>query len=67
MEKISEQIIKIISNTERNFEGEANYEELKKAAESYNEMIKMGIIKKRGYNLLSIDQVNKQPAYNSSS
>jgi len=66
MEKISEQIIKIISDTEKNFEGEINYEELRKASESYNEMVKMGVIKKRGYNLLSIDQTNiKQPTFNS--
>ena len=66
MEKISEQIIKIISDTEKNFEGEINYEELRKASESYNEMVKMGVIKKRGYNLLSIDQTNiNQPTFNS--
>ena len=66
MEKISEQIIKIISDTEKNFEGEINYEELRKASESYNEMVKMGVIKKRGYNLLSLDQTNiKQPTFNS--
>ena len=66
MEKISEQIIKIISDTEKNFEGEINYEELRKAFESYNEMVKMGVIKKRGYNLLSIDQTNiNQPTFNS--
>ena len=66
MEKISEQIIKIISDTEKNFEGEINYEELRKASESYNEMVKMGVIKKRGYNLISIDQTNiKQPTFNS--
>jgi len=66
MEKISEQIIKIISDTEKNFEGEINYEELRKASESYNEMVKMGLIKKRGYNLISIDQTNiKQPTFNS--
>ena len=66
MEKISEQIIKIISDTEKNFEGEINYEELRKASENYNEMVKMGVIKKRGYNLLSIDQTNiKQPTFNS--
>ena len=66
MEKISEQIIKIISVTEKDFEGEINYEELRKASESYNEMVKMGVIKKRGYNLLSIDQTNiKQPTFNS--
>ena len=66
MEKISEQIIKIISDTEKNFESEINYEELRKASESYNEMVKMGLIKKRGYNLISIDQTNiKQPTFNS--
>ena len=66
MEKICEQLIKIISDTEKNLKGEFNYEELRKAAESYNEMVKMGIIKKRGYNLLSIDQTNiKNPTFNS--
>ncbi|HBI23388.1 MAG TPA: hypothetical protein DDX84_04110 [Nitrospiraceae bacterium] len=66
MEKISEQIIKIIGDTEKDFEGKSNYEELRKASESYNEMVKMGLIKKRGYNLLSIDQTNiKQPTFNS--
>ena len=66
MEKISEQIIKIISDAEKNFKGEVAYEELRKASESYNEMVKMGVIKKRGYNLLSIDQTNiKQPTFNS--
>lgn len=46
--------------------GEINYEELRAAADSYNEMVKLGIIKKRGYSLLSIDQANiKQPAFNS--
>ncbi len=66
MGKISEQIIKIISDTEKDFEGKINYEELRKASESYNEMVKMGVIKKRGYNLLSIDQTNiKQPTFNS--
>lgn len=66
MEKITEQVIRIIGNTEKGFEGENNYEELKEASERYNEMIKLGIFKKKGYNLLSIDQTNiKQPAFNS--
>ena len=66
MEKISEQIIKIIGDTEKDLEGKSNYEELRKASESYNEMVKMGLIKKRGYNLISIDQTNiKQPTFNS--
>lgn len=66
MEKISEQINKIIIDAEKNFESKINYEELRKASESYNEMVKMGVIKKRGYNLLSIDQTNiKQPTFNS--
>lgn len=66
MEKISEQIIKIISDAEKNFKGEAAYEELRKASENYNEMVKMGVIKKRGYNLLSIDQTNiNQLTFNS--
>lgn len=66
MEKISEQINKIIIDAEKNFEGEIDYEELRKASESYNEMVKMGVIKKRGYNLLSIDQTTiNQPTFNS--
>jgi hypothetical protein len=66
MEKISKQIIKIIDDTEKDFKGETNYEELREASERYNEMIKLGIIKKRGYNLLSIDHANiKQPTCNS--
>ena len=66
MEKIDKQISKIIDDTEKDFKGETNYEELREASESYNEMVRMGIIKKRGYNLLSIDQTNiKQPTFNS--
>lgn len=66
MEKISEQIIKLIGDAEKDFAGEINYEELRAAADSYNEMVKLGITKKRGYSLLSIDQANiKQPAFNS--
>ena len=66
MEKISEQIIKLIGDSEKDFEGETNYEELREASERYNEMVKLGIIKKRGYSLLSIDQANiKQPTFNS--
>lgn len=65
MEKISEQIIEIINGTEKKFKGSSNFEELRKASEIYNEMLKMGIIKKRGYNLLSIDQTNiKHPTFN---
>lgn len=66
MKKIIEQITKIISNTEDDFKGDSNYEELKDASEKYNEMVRLGIIKKKGYNLLSIDQTNiKQPSFNS--
>ncbi|OGV98015.1 MAG: hypothetical protein A2Z59_06190 [Nitrospinae bacterium RIFCSPLOWO2_02_39_17] len=66
METLSEQITKLASDFEKEFEGEINYEELRAAAESYNEMVKLGIIKKRGYSLLSIDQTNiRQPAFNS--
>ncbi len=66
MEKISEQIIKLIGDAEKDFAGEINYEELRAAVDSYNEMVKLGITKKRGYSLLSIDQANiKQPAFNS--
>lgn len=66
MEKISEQITKLIGDSEKDFAGEINYEELRAAADSFNEMVKLGIIKKRGYSLLSIDQANiKQPVFNS--
>lgn len=66
MEKISEQITKLVGDFEKEFEGEINYEELRAAADSFNEMVKLGILKKRGYNLLSIDQTNiRQPAFNS--
>ena len=66
METLSEQITKLASDFEKELEGEINYEELRAAAESYNEMVKLGIIKKRGYSLLSIDQTNiRQPAFNS--
>ncbi|MBM4055488.1 MAG: hypothetical protein FJ264_12670 [Planctomycetes bacterium] len=66
MEKIDKQIIKIIDDTEKDFKGETNYEDLREASEIYKEMIKLGIIKKRGYSLLSIDQTNiKQPTFNS--
>lgn len=66
MEKIDKQIIKIIDDTEKDFKGETNYEELREASEIYNEMIKLGIIKKRGYNLFSIDQTDiKQLTFNS--
>lgn len=65
MELISEQIVKLICDAENDFAGEINYEELKEASDSYNEMVKLGIVKKRGYSLLSIDQANiKQPSFN---
>jgi hypothetical protein len=66
MEKIDEQVSKIITDDEEKFKDEKHYEELKEALIIYNEMLKSGIIKKRGYNLISIDQINiKQPVFNS--
>lgn len=66
MEKISEELSKLIDETEKDFEGDNNYKELKDAVDKYNDMLKQGIIKKRGYNLLSIDQANiKHPIFNS--
>lgn len=66
MEKLSEQITKVADDFEKEFAGDINYEELRAASENYNEMVKLGILKKRGYSLLSIDQTNiKQPAFNS--
>ncbi len=66
MKKITEQVIKIIDDTENDFEDESNYKELMEASEKYNKMVKLGIVKKRGYNLLSIDQTDiKQPTFNS--
>ncbi len=65
MEKISEQIAKLVEDSERNFENDTSYEELREASEYFDEMVKQGIVKKRGYNLLSIDQNNIiQPSFN---
>ncbi len=66
MENISEKLSKILDDTENEFVGDNNYKELKDAVDKYNDMLRQGIVKKRGYNLLSIDQANiKHPLFNS--
>ena len=66
MKKIAKQLTGVIKKTERTFENDSNYNELKEAVEQYNELIKLGVIKKRGYGLMSIDQTDiKQPTFNS--
>ncbi len=65
MEKLSDQIKQISFDFEKGLEGDSNYEELKSASENYKEMVKEGIIKERGYTLLSIEQTDViQPLFN---
>jgi hypothetical protein len=66
MERIVDQISRVIDNTINDFEGDTNYNDLKEASDNYNELARLGIIKKKGYSLLSIDRTNiKQPTFNS--
>jgi hypothetical protein len=65
MNNITENITEVIETNKDKFEATKNFRELEKALEEYNEMLKLGIIKKRGYNLISIGQTDiNQPSFN---
>ncbi|MGR3220049.1 MAG: hypothetical protein ACUZ8H_09575 [Candidatus Anammoxibacter sp.] len=64
MKSIKDKVIDTVNDNVAFFEKNDNYQDLKDALEKYNEMLSSGITKKRGYNLLSVDQSNiNQPSF----
>ncbi len=55
MEKISDDVQKIVNSKEDFYKMSNDFENLEKANEIFNALVKKGIISPRGYNIMSIE------------
>lgn len=66
MGRIADNLADTIADYEKEFEKEPNYHDLNEAVIEYHEMLRLAIVKEKGYNLIRIDQTDiKPPSFNS--